>query len=181
MWWNSQQQVGFHTQWSWLNSGIIIFFQLTRICSLILTPLWSSHFCDSHTFLILTPFLLPYLVIIQNSTNQFATFSFYFMHYSGRGCGRQFSMYIGCFNLYRCSLQTCITLTKIVYKARSSEIMGCGHLQLGRDGIRELHRVVSCNSLPLSCGSVLILVAAYWALLWLLVLLLTTLDGSCDF
>ena len=29
-------------------------------------------------------------------------------------------------------------------------MLGCGCLQLGREGIRELLRVISCNSLPLS-------------------------------
>ncbi len=41
---------------------------------------------------------------------------------------------------------------KRVYKAKSSEILGCGRQQLGREGIRKFLGVVSCNSIPLSCG-----------------------------
>ena len=63
----TNKQDSTHTQGSRLNSWIIIFFQLTM-----------HMFSDPHTFVILTPFLLPLFDHIQNSTNHFATFSFLF-------------------------------------------------------------------------------------------------------
>ncbi len=124
-------------------------------------------FTDPNTLVILlTSFLSSYLsychIWSYTELNQSLCYTFISI-----SCTIQEEDVVGSFlcifaaSIFTCSLQTCITLTKIVYKAKSSEILGCGRLQLGREGIRELHRVVSCNSLPLSCGSVLILVATY--------------------
>ena len=140
-----------HTQGSWLNSWIIIFFKLTM------------H---------LTPFLLP-LVIYRTQPITLLHFHSYFMHYRKRVWWTVFYMnrlfQHTWFNLHMFT-SNLYYFDKTVYKAKSSEILGCGRLQLGREGTRELLRVVSCNSFPLSCGQC-----------WFWCLLLTTLGGSCDF
>ena len=108
-------------------------------------------FSDPHTFLI------AIFGHIQNSTNHFATFSFLFHALPEEGVGGQFSIYIywlfqhTWFNLHVFT-SNLYYFEKRVYKAKSSVMLGCRRLQRGREGIRELLRVVSCNSLPLSCG-----------------------------
>ncbi len=110
---------------------------------------------------------------IQNSTNYFATFPFLFHALQEDGVVGSFLYILAVparlIQSTRVQFKLVLHFDKRVYKAKSSEILGCGRLQLGREGIRKLLRVVSCNSLPLSCGSILILVAAYRALLWLLI------------
>ena len=135
----------------------------TRIMTKLYFQLTMHMFSDSHTFLI------AIFGHIQNSINHFATFPFLFHVLQEEGVVGSF-LYILAVPA-RLIQSTCVHFKlvlhfdKRVYKAKSSEILGCGRLQLGREGIRALPSVVSCNSLPLSCGSVLILVAAYRALL----------------
>ncbi len=125
-------------------------------------------FSDLHTF------LFAFLLIHRT---QLITCCISISCTSGRGCDRQFSIYIVCSStpdsVFTCPLQTCITLSEEFTKTnpQKSWVVDACHWV---GGIRELLSVVNCNSLALSCGSVMILVAAYRALLWLLVLLLAT-------
>ncbi len=115
LWWNSHQQAGFHTQRSWLNSWIIIFFLLTM-----------HMFSDPHTFVILTPFLLPYLVILYRTQPiTLLHFHSYFMHFGKRVWWEVFSIYIywlfqhTWFNLH-VFISNLYYIDKRVYKAKSS-------------------------------------------------------------